>query len=115
MRRRRTGWFLALYLLTMSTTNMGALELMRHLGVCYDQRKFPWDSTAWWIKHKLMHAMTKHEAGPPLEGTVQIHAAYLGGERNGGKSGRGSENKLPFVIAVETSYAGPSARRRLWS
>lgn len=33
---------------------------------------------------------------------VQIDDAYLGGERNGGKPGRGSENKQPFVIAVET-------------
>lgn len=88
---------------------------MRHLGVCYDQRKFLWD------RHRLVDqaqadARDDQARGrPPLEGTVQIHAAYLGGERNGGKSGRGSENKLPFVIAVETSYEGPSARRRLWS
>ena len=30
-----TRWFLALYLLTQSKTNMAVLELMRHLGVCY--------------------------------------------------------------------------------
>ena len=30
-----TRWFLAFYLLTQSKTNMAALELMRHLGVCY--------------------------------------------------------------------------------
>ena len=27
-------WFLALYLPTQSKTNVAALELMRHLGVC---------------------------------------------------------------------------------
>lgn len=31
---------------------------------------------------------------------------YLGGERNGGKAGRGSENKVPFVIALQTSDEG---------
>jgi hypothetical protein len=28
--------------------------------------------------------------------------AYLGSERSGGKPGRGSENKFPFVVAVQT-------------
>ena len=91
-------WFLALYLLTQSKTNVAALELMRHLGVCY--------RTAWRIKHKLMQAMTEREAGRQLGGLVQIDDAYLGGERNGGKPGRGSENKRPFVIAVELSEEG---------
>ncbi|QCZ74351.1 IS1595 family transposase [Xanthomonas citri pv. punicae] len=40
----------------------------------------------------------------------QIDDAYLGGERNGGKAGRGSENKQPFLIAVQTdaSFTAPS-------
>ncbi len=89
-----TTWFLALYLLTQSKTNLSALELSRHLGVCY--------SSAWRMKHKLMQAMTQREASRQLTGIVQIDDAYLGGERNGGKRGRGSENKRPFVVAVAT-------------
>ena len=89
-----TTWFLALYLLTQSKTNLSALELSRHLGVCY--------SSAWRMKHKLMQAMTQREASRRLTGFVQIDDAYLGGERNGGKRGRGSENKRPFVVAVAT-------------
>lgn len=77
-------WFLALYLLTQSKTNLAALELMRHLGVCY--------RTAWRIKHKLMQVMAARDAQAQLGGLVQIDDAYLGGERNGGKRGRGSEN-----------------------
>ncbi len=38
-------WFLAMHLLTQAKNNLAALELMRHLGVCY--------RTAWLIKHKL--------------------------------------------------------------
>src|SRR3546814_1356516 len=49
-----------------------------------------------------MQAMTTQEEGRQLDGFVQIDDAYLGGERNGGERGRGSENKQPFVIAVET-------------
>src|SRR3546814_1065397 len=41
-----TTWFLALYLLSQSKNAIAALELSRHLVVCY--------STAWRIKHKLM-------------------------------------------------------------
>jgi len=59
-----TRWFLALYLLTQSKTNMAALELMRHLGVCY--------RTAWRIKHKVMQAMTEREAQRQLGGVVQM-------------------------------------------
>jgi len=87
-------WFLAIHLLTSTKTNMAALELKRHLGVCY--------RTAWRLKHKIMQAMTEREATRTLQGFVQIDDAYLGGERNGGKSGRGSENKQALIVAVET-------------
>ena len=89
-----TTWFLAMHLLTASKTNLSALALKRHLGVCYD--------TAWKLKHKIMQAMTEREASRQLTGFVQIDDAYLGGERNGGKPGRGSENKQAFVVAVST-------------
>ena len=87
-------WFIAIYALTTTKTNMAALELMRQLGVCY--------RTAWRLKHKIMHAMTEREETRQLAGFVQRDDAYLGGERNGGKRGRGSENKQPFLIAVST-------------
>lgn len=93
-----TTWLLAMYLLSQSKTNLSALELMRHLGVSYP--------TAWRMKHKLMQAMAEREAGRRLGGVVQLDDAYLGGERNGGKAGRGSENKRPFLIAVETTQDG---------
>ncbi len=88
-------WMLALHLLGSTKTNLAALELMRHLGVNY--------KTAWRIKHKIIQAMTEREEGRRLAGFVQIDDAYLGGERTGGKPGRGSENKQAFVIAVETN------------
>jgi hypothetical protein len=93
-----TRWFLAMHLLTQSKNNVAALELMRHLGVCY--------KTAWHIKHKLMEVMRVREEGRQLDGRVEIDDAYLGGERSGGKTGRGSENKVPFVAAVQTTPAG---------
>lgn len=91
-------WFLALYLLTQTKTNLAALELMRHLGVAYN--------TAWRMKHKLMEVMIGGESDTKLQGSVQIDDAYLGGELNGGKLGRGSENKIPIIVAVSTDDAG---------
>ncbi len=89
-----TTWFMAIHLLTSTKTNLAALELKRHLGVRY--------RTAWRLKHKIMQAMMEREETRQLAGFVQLDDAYLGGERNGGKRGRGSENKQPFVIAVST-------------
>ena len=91
-------WFQAMYLLTSTKTNVSALELKRHLGVCY--------RTAWTIKHKLMAVMALRESSRTLAGRVELDDAYLGGENPGGKAGRGSENKIPFLAAVETNQKG---------
>ena len=92
-------WFLAIYLVTQSKNGISALELKRHLGVRYP--------TAWLMHHKLLRAMATAEAPRRLGGRVEIDDAYLGGERTGGKPGRGSENKVPFVAAVKTYEGKP--------
>jgi len=84
-----TTWFLAIYLVSQAKTGLSALALKRHLGVSYP--------TAWLIHHKLMQAMAEREDRYRLSGAVQLDDAYLGGERSGGKAGRGSENKLTPV------------------
>ncbi len=93
-----TRWFLAMHLLTQVKNNVSALELKRHLGVCY--------RTAWLVKHKLLEVMRLREDTRKLTGRVEVDDAYLGGERTGGKVGRGSENKIPFIAAVQTTEDG---------
>lgn len=93
-----TTWFLAMHLLTQAKNNVSALELKRHLGVRY--------RTAWLLKHKLMQVMSEREESRQLDGRVEIDDAYLGGERAGGKVGRGSENKVSFIAAVQTGDDG---------
>lgn len=100
-----TVWFLAIYLISQAKTGLSALALKRHLGVSYP--------TAWLIHHKLMQAMAEREARDVLDGQVQVDDAYLGGERSGGKAGRGSENKVPFVAAVSLSDDGHPLRTKL--
>jgi len=46
--------------------------------------------------------MYEREQNRVLEDRVEIDDAYLGGEHRGGKAGRGSENKIPFLAAVQT-------------
>ncbi len=57
-------WFLAMHLLTQSKNNVAALEVMRHLGVCY--------KTAWLIKHKLMEVMRMREDDRQLDGRGRL-------------------------------------------
>ncbi len=100
-----TTWFLAIYLVSQAKTGLSALALKRHLGVSYP--------TAWLIHHKLMQAMAEREDCYRLSGAVQMDDAYLGGERSGGKAGRGSENKVPFVAAVSVDGNGHPSRIKL--
>ncbi len=92
-------WLLAIYLITQSKTNIAALALRRQLGISW--------KAAWLLKHKIMEAMRQREANCPLSGEIRVDDAYLGGERTGGKVGRGSENKVAFVAAVELHDGHP--------
>jgi hypothetical protein len=100
-----TIWFLAIYLISQAKTGLSALALKRHLGVSYP--------TAWLMHHKLMQAMAEREDRYQLSGAVQLDDAYLGGERLGGKAGRGSENKVSFVAAVSVDDEGHPGRIKL--
>ena len=91
-------WFLAIYLLSQAKTWLSSLALKRALGVSYP--------TAWALQHKINHAMALRDGQHRLAGTVQLDDAYLGGEHPGGKPGRGSENKTPFVAAVSLNDKG---------
>ena len=123
-----TAWFAAIYHLAQGKNGISSLELGRRLGV---KRQ-----TAWLIKHKLMRAMGAREAEKPkLAGRVEVDDAIdgravdpvpqgmavprrghrLGGERPGGKRGRGAAGKTPIVAAVETidrEAIDPSAQQR---
>lgn len=93
-----TKWFMAMHLMTGSKSDIAALEPARQLGVKWD--------TAWLIKQKLMEAMRQRNSIYKLAGDIQIDDAYQGGEKPG-KRGRGTANKTPFVIAVQTRDGRP--------
>ena len=90
-----TTWFLAIHLVATAKNGISSIELGRRLGVK--------QSNAWAMKQKIMQVMLAREAAKPLQGRVELDDAYLGGERSGGKRGRGAAGKTPFVAAVETT------------
>jgi len=87
-----------MHLFTQAKNSVSALELKRHLGVRY--------KCAWLMKHKLLQVMAEREESRQLDGRVEIDDAYLGGALPGGKRGRGSQNKVSFIAAVQTTETG---------
>ena len=100
-----TVWFRAMFHMTQTKQGISALELSRRIDVTYN--------TAWKMHHKVRQVMLEREASRPLEGRVEMDDAYLGGARSGGKRGRGSPGKTPFVAAVETTADGKAHRVKL--
>ena len=98
-------WFLAIHLITQSKTGLSALNLKRQIGVSYN--------TAWKVKQKIMQVMKERDDSQPLSGIVQLDDVYWGGEQHGGKRGRGSSNKTPFVAAVEVTESGKPIRMNM--
>jgi transposase-like protein len=98
-------WFRAIYHVTQTKQGISSIELGRRLGVT--------QGTAWTIKHKLGQVMLERDAERLLAGRVELDDAYLGGERLGGKRGRGSPGKTPFLTAVETTPEGKPVRLKL--
>jgi len=98
-------WFLCIYLMTQSKNCISIMELSRQLGVAYD--------TAWRMKHKLMQVMLERDSEKKLKGNIEMDDSYLGGERSGGKRGRGAQGKTPFVAAVEKNESGRPVRIKL--
>src|SRR5918993_3900213 len=83
-----TTWFAAIYHLTQSKGGISSIELARRLGIR--------QPTAWLVEHELRRAMAEREAKKPQrEGRVEVDDAYLGGERTGGKRGRGAAGGKP--------------------
>jgi transposase-like protein/ribosomal protein L37AE/L43A len=100
-----TTWFRAMYHLTQSKQGMSSIELGRRLGTT--------QTTAWKIKTKLAEVMRRDGETVRLVGRIEMDDVFLGGHRPGGKPGRGSPGKTPFVAAVETTDDGKPKRIRL--
>lgn len=91
-------WFQAMYFIVTTKTGISDMELMRKIGKP--------NTTTRRIRDKIQQVMHVREETIKLGGEIQIDDAYLGGELQGGKRGRGSENKVPFIAAVQVNDDG---------
>jgi hypothetical protein len=71
---------------------------MRKLGDNY--------RTAWLLHNKIVQVLSERKKSYVLRVNGQLDDAFQGGEQNGDKPGRGSENNVPIVAAVSLDEAG---------
>jgi transposase-like protein len=95
-------WVLAFHLLCSSKKGFSALQLQRNLGLGSYK-------TAWFMLHRIRHAMEAGSLAVAFSGTVEIDETYVGGKPRktnntnispGAKSGFGTK-KTPVVLLVE--------------
>lgn len=89
-------WVMAFHLLCSSKKGMSALQLQRELGLGSYR-------TAWFMAHRIRHAMEGQPMQEQLQGEIETDEAYIGGKPrfpNESKRGRGTK-KAPIVVLVE--------------
>jgi transposase-like protein len=100
-----TDWFIAIWWVTTQKNGASAKGLQRVLGL----RSY---KTAWTWLHKIRKAMIFPNR-TKLSGIVEVDETYIGSEENDGKRGRGTENKVLVVLAVELVDKGGLGRIRM--
>jgi transposase-like protein/DNA-directed RNA polymerase subunit RPC12/RpoP len=90
-------WFVAMWLLTTQKDGISAKSLQDNLGI----RSY---KSAWAMLQKLRTAMVRADR-EKLSGIVEVDETPIGGILEGGKRGRGSENKQLVAVAVQLESA----------
>ena len=93
-------WIIAWYLICGAKKGMSAMQLKRHL---WGDDKGSY-KTAWFMAHRIRHAMKDDIFARKLGGTVEMDETYIGGRvdnRDGSLTRTGYDNKVPVVALVE--------------
>lgn len=93
-------WFWAVYLLATQSKSLSILQLQKDLGIGSYK-------TAWRITHAIRVAMAQEAREDWLEGLLQLDDAYVGGQKKGGKTGRGAHGKKAVVVLAQ-----PGSRKK---
>jgi transposase-like protein len=92
-------WVLAFHLLCSSKKGFSALQLQRELSIGSYR-------TAWFIMHRIRHAMEVKSWDKPVQGVAEMDETYVGGKprhehgKPNARRGRGT-SKTPVVALVE--------------
>ena len=97
-------WFIAIWWMTTQKNGASASGLQQVLGLRSYQ-------TAWTWLHKIRTAMVNPYRAK-LSGDVEVDEVYIGGQETDGKRGRGTENKILVVKAVELVAKVPGKKGR---
>jgi|SRR5438093_182280 len=92
-----TKWLTALHLFCASKKGMSAHQLHRMLGLTY--------KSAWFMMHRIRHAITQFRDVPKLTGIVEADETYVGGKVHGQGRGRGVANKTAVFALVQRGGA----------
>jgi hypothetical protein len=91
-------WALAFHLLCSSKKGFSALQLQRELSLGSYR-------TAWFMLHRIRHAMSSNSLEKPLQGVVEVDETWVGGKpryKPGESPGvQGKTNKQPVAALVE--------------
>jgi len=80
-------WLMAIHLLCASKKGMSAHQFHRMLGMTY--------RSAWFMAHRLRHAMMQDPVLSKLSGTVEVDETYIGGKRRIGRYGYQGKGGIP--------------------
>jgi len=85
-----TKWLSAMHLMCASKKGISSHQLHRMLGVTY--------KTAWFMSHRIRHAMNDSHAMGKLKGTVECDETYIGGKK---RIEQRYDNKTPVFSLVQ--------------
>jgi len=92
-RKPLKDWFRVIWWITSQKYGASAKGLQRMLGIgSYE--------TAWTWLHKLRRAMVR-QGRDRLAGEIEVDETFIGGEKHGGKRGRGAIGKTLVLIAAQ--------------
>jgi transposase-like protein len=90
-------WIWAIYLVSRDKRGYSAIQLSRELNLPYN--------TAWFLLHRIRHAMAQRDDNYMLTGIVELDDTYFGKTKKGGKRGRGT-TKTKVLVAISKDEEG---------
>lgn len=92
-------WFWAIYLVATDKRGISAVQLAKQLELSYE--------SAWYLLKRIRAAMGQRDQKYLLSGIIEMDDAYFGGEKHGGKRGRGTEQKTAVLAISKTKDGKP--------